>query len=170
MAPMAAPMPAPMPIGSSLPTTIGARLKVNFLMTLFSILVLNDDRFGVGITEDDNCLSAVERPPPSILPSAVTPSSPSATARTSDSRRCWSAGSMPWTSATASASSAEASRKNSDSPATAESAAMVPTPGKAAVAPTAPPLLVTVTRYCFSRRRMICSGVSSGCDARIFST
>ena len=32
------------------------------------------------------------------------------------------------------------------------------------------PLLVTVTRYCFSRRRMICSGVSSGCDARIFST
>ncbi len=53
---------------------------------------------------------------------------------------------MPYTEASASTKSAVASRKNTVSPAPADSAVNVPTPGNVAVEPTAAPLAVKAVR------------------------
>ncbi len=53
---------------------------------------------------------------------------------------------MPYTTAIASTKTAVASRKNTVSPAPADSAANVPTPGNVAAEPTAAPLAVNAAR------------------------
>ena len=77
---------------------------------------------------------------------------------------------MPCTLATASANAADAPKNVATSLAVSASATPVPTAGAAAVAPTAPPVLCTTSRYSFSRSRTSCSGVASGFLRRNDST
>ena len=70
-------------------------------------------------------------------------SSPTSTASTRARRRSRFSAETPYTAAIASAKNAVASRNTAVSPAAADSAAIVPSPGSTAVDPTAAPLAVT---------------------------
>ena len=72
--------------------------------------------------------------------------------------------------ATASENAADAPKNVATSLAVSTSATPVPTAGAAAVAPTAPPVLCTTSRYSFSSSRISCSGVASGLRLRSAAT
>ena len=98
------------------------------------------------------------------------PSSPSIIAITIERARSGSFTCTPCSSATACAYRAVLSRYPPTASAESPIEVTVPIPGTNAEAPVTPPIAVTSRRYCLSRRRSICSGVSCGCAARSFFT
>ncbi len=77
---------------------------------------------------------------------------------------------MPCTSATASANAAEEAKNVATSLDVSAIPTPVPTAGKAAAAPTAPPAVWMTSRYSRSRIRTICAGLASGLRRRTEST
>lgn len=144
-----------------------ARLVMNRTMNRFTSESFMLDSPGIRLA---NTVPQFFADVPTLFCTISMPLSPSTTASTSALRCAWSSGEMPCTAATARVNTADASMKNVVSALTAAIAATVPTPGTAAVAPTALPLPVTASRYCFSNRSMMCAGVSSGWERRIRST